>query len=115
MIQHSLRCFGFGLGSVLPMVLAPLVVALVANVHPSNRALAIVSTLPIPLISLMMAVKAWADHRKARTASNGEWNPARPQLLWGRVLSGLGLLGSMLLLFFFAGVLMNLFVWQVDQ
>ena len=115
MIQHSLRCFGFGVASALPMLLAPLVVVLVANVHASHRLAAIVSTCPIPLISLMMAVKASANHRMARVASSGGWNPARLQLLWGRVLSGLGILGSMLLLFFFFGVLTNLFTWQVDQ
>lgn len=109
MIQHSLRCFGYGVASALAMLLAPLAVVVVANVHASNRAAAIVCALPLPFISLLMAVKASSDHRKARIISSGEWNPARPQLLWGRALSALGILCSLLLLFFFAAAWINFF------
>ena len=114
MIRHSLQCHGYGVASALPMLLAPIAMVLVANVHASNLAAAMIVTLPIPLISLAMAFRASMSHHQARIAGSDEWNPARSQLLWGRVLSALGILCSLLLLFYFAGVQMKIFDSQPD-
>ena len=58
------------------------------------------------------SVLAWVNVFRAESAAHGEWNPAGAQLIWGRALSALGVLVSMLLAVFFVCVILKLFPWQ---
>ena len=59
-IEQSLRCFAFGLLSL------------------------------IPLLGLPFAILAVVRHRNARSQGDREWNPAKPYLVWGFRLAWLG-------------------------
>ena len=59
-IEQSLRCFAFGLLSL------------------------------IPLLGLPFAVLAVVRHRNAWSQGDGEWNPTKAYLVWGFGLAWLG-------------------------
>ena len=52
----------------------------------------------IPAMSLPLSVVAAWNHRKARATARGNWNPARRELIWGEVLSSLGVLAGLVVL-----------------
>jgi hypothetical protein len=66
LIERSLRCFAFGLASL------------------------------IPVFGIPMAVLAVLQFRTVALGRGREWNPADRYLLWGFLFAGLGLLLSSL-------------------
>ena len=101
MIRGSLRCLGYGTASAAMTLGVPIAAALVLNVHHGLRVMMMLVTLWIPLGSILFATVSWVNVMRAQKAQREEWNPAARQMLWGRVLSALGVLISLLLIGFF--------------
>ena len=114
-IQYSLRCFNFALASALPSIGLPVALLIAANADNPIRALAFAFVGLIPVISLPMAWLAASNHRRARAASKGRWNPAHGYLAWGRALSALGVFISLLVILFFVCVLTGIIPWRSGE
>lgn len=67
LLDRSLRCFVFGMLSL------------------------------IPVLGLPMSILAWWHGHVASRQSKGQWNPARHYVLWGRALAWLGCLVTFVL------------------
>ena len=62
----------------------------------------------IPIVGIVPSIVALVSHRRANRIAGGEWNPAKPQLVWGLVIAWIGLLKNtiaiaVILIFMFAG------------
>ncbi|HEX3798685.1 MAG TPA: hypothetical protein VH413_08285 [Verrucomicrobiae bacterium] len=74
-IEHSMRCFSFGLASL------------------------------IPVIGFVLAFVAFSNFRSARAISRGQWNPGGLLLMRGILLATIGLaISSLIFVFVFAAV-----------
>ncbi len=67
MLRHSLRCFGFGIAGLIPVV-----------------------GIPFALIGLVYSLKT-------RPLQKHHWNAARPYLIWGSAFCFLGILSAVVL------------------
>lgn len=101
-IEHSLHCFRFAFAGALATALAPIAALLVVNAEPSNRLVTVACVGWIPEVILIFSILARFQNQKALRSLQKEWNPARAYVVWGRVLSGLGIFVSSLLLMLFA-------------
>lgn len=113
MIRASLRCFGFGVASAALTIWLPFAVILVLNCPASNREPGLFALSWIPVASLTFSMIAWSNVFQAQSASHGEWNPAFAQLIWGRILSALGVLISVLFVILFVAAILGQ-LWQPD-
>lgn len=84
-IQYSLKCFAFSFGGLIPVLGVPLV------------------------------MQSFSDHRKARAAGKGCWNPAKSYLVWGGIIGSVGLLVTIVGLVFFGCLLLKLLPWQYQD
>jgi ABC-type proline/glycine betaine transport system permease subunit len=112
MIQASLRCLGFGAASTALMFGVPCAVIVVMNLPSPFRETGLLAVCWLPFVGVTFSVVAWSNLFQAKRAAHGEWNPAASQLLWGRILSALGLLISMVIACFYVGLLLGIFPWQ---
>lgn len=108
MIRCSLRCLGFGAASAAVTLASPIAVLLILNLPSAFQKTVVLALSWLPLAGLALAFVSWTNLFQARNAAQGEWNPAAAQLLWGRILSALGVFISMLLLFFFVCAMLKL-------
>jgi len=97
-IQHSLRSLKFGIWSAIPLLVIPPTVLMLAWWGEAARLPAMVIAGIIPAISLPLSLLAALNHRQARRVARGNWNPARTELIWGEVLSSLGVLAGLVVL-----------------
>lgn len=112
MIQASMRCLGFGAASLLLSIGVPFGIFLFVNLPEPFRSAGLWSISLIPFASLALAMIAWANVFQALHAADGEWNPAGAQLIWGRIISALSVLMSLLLAAFFVCFMLKMFPWQ---
>lgn len=112
MIRASLRCLGFGAAGLALSLSAPFGILIFINLPGPLRYAGLWSISWIPFVSLAFAVIAWANVFHALHAGDGEWNPAGAQLIWGRIMSALSVLISVLLAGFFVCFMLKLFPWQ---
>jgi len=108
MVRYSVRCFWFGLWSAAPLLLLPIAVDLVAQADREQRDMFLVFTAVVPLVSLPFSLLAAWSRKRARASAKGHWNPAKSHLLWGEILSSLGVLFSLLTFVFIFAALMGL-------
>jgi hypothetical protein len=113
MVGYSVRCFWFGLCIAAPLLLLPIGLGLAAQSTKGQRDIFLGLLAFVPLGSLPLSLLAAWNRKEARASAKGHWNPAKLHLLWGEILSSVGVLFSLLTIGFIAMAMMGLLMTGV--